>query len=239
MTKKKTTQNEGSELVLTGLVDAMTKENINPEVLEKILDMQERVLDRQARVEFNEKFSDLKRDLKPIVTDSKNDRLNNRYASLSHIQKAIAEPMAKHGFSYRWDVTRTNTDIVATCFVEYRNGEFRSASAFADAEQIISKSGSAVTNKSQATASATSYAKRYSIVNVLGLTISNDDNDCNYTYPTFSSEQVSIVNKLIKEAKADESKMLSFLKVDKLEDALAADFDKLVAMLKQKKAAIA
>lgn len=208
-----------SDKVLDGLIQSMASGAMSPESLEKILDMQERILNRQAEQDFNEAFKDLKSELSPVVNNAQSH--TNKYSTIDHIQKTIASPMARHGFTINWDVTKDGETIVAKCFLSHCGGHKSFSNAFA-----VIESSSRATNKSQAIAIATTYAKRYSLLNVLGLTTTNEDTDGNYpdSHSPMSEDQISLIEKRVSEVGVDRIKFLKFYNVEKIGDLNSDQF---------------
>jgi transcriptional regulator NrdR family protein len=216
-----------SDKVLDGLINAMASGNLSPDALEKMLDMQERILDRQAKVDFNEAFTKLKSELSPIVNNAKSH--TNRYSTIDHIQKTISAPLSKNGFTIRWDATKTAESIEAECFISHVSGHEKSAKAFA-----VIESTSKATNASQAVAMATSYAKRYSLLNALGLTTTNEDNDANYPQETIDEEKQKVIQAMLVDSDSNEVKFFAYLGVGSISEIPVSKYQQAINALSAK-----
>lgn len=93
------------------------------------------------------------------------------FAPLDSIVDQIRKPLADHGFSYRWETKTENGEINAICIVTHKFGHAES-SAFAvkvDTEGYMTGP--------QKSASALTFAKRYSLCNALGISTGDEDTD--------------------------------------------------------------
>lgn len=169
-----------------GLLTLAINKGINPDGLAKLLDLQERVLQRHAEAAFNEAMQAFQSACPPIVHDRTADagKYKYTYATLSHIAATIAPLLRELGLSYSFDadfVSETidmgngkfveRTSIRATCTVHHVAGHSRKATFQAPIDKGASM------NVMQQSASALSYARRYALQLALGITTADTDDD--------------------------------------------------------------
>lgn len=93
------------------------------------------------------------------------------YAPMDSVIEQIKRPLADNGFSYTWDSTREEEHIKVVC--KLTNIEGHSEKSTFDIP--IEKNGFMSSPQSYATAQ--SYAKRYTLLNVLGIGTADEDTD--------------------------------------------------------------
>jgi hypothetical protein len=153
--------------------------------LEKLMDMQERWLARQAKSKFLEAKANFQHEVpkiqknKKVGYDSKGEgggRVDYSYAPLGDIAEQIKGALHKNGLSYDWKFADIVDEkgvpkIRATFIVSHVAGhsEETSLEAYHDA--------SGKKNSIQARGSAVTYLQRYSLIGGLGLTTADSDID--------------------------------------------------------------
>lgn len=149
-------------------------------LLEKLIAMKNAEADRNARIDFESHFSAMRKEL-PNIKKSKEVKLTNgkhmyNYAPLDQIQKECDPVLQRHGFSYSWreEAIEGGKRIWFDLF-----GYGHTKSNFFDAPMLSSKSNSngEYVNSVQAARMTSSYAKRNSMVDGLGLIVEDEDND--------------------------------------------------------------
>lgn len=153
----------------------------NVEVLERFIALRNGELDRQSRLAFEEAFAKMRAEL-PTIKKSKEVKRSGgqhmyNYAPLEEIQKTCDPILQSHGFSYSWreeaipEGKRVWFDLFA--FGHTKSNCFDAP--LLGAKQ--SNSGGEIVNAVQAARMTSSYAKRNSMVDGLGLIIEDEDND--------------------------------------------------------------
>lgn len=194
------------------------------ETLERLVALQERVADRNARMSFVRAMADFQAEVGPILkTHVIPDNYGNersRFAPLNVIADAIREPLAKHGLSYSWDSQDDGEFTEVRCTVRHVDGHTESASFKCRTKDAAAPKMSGV----QISGSARTYGMRYSLVQALGLTTAEQDNDGNVQGPTerITKGQLADLESLIEEVGANRKKFLEWLKVEELADLAAS-----------------
>lgn len=150
-------------------------------VIEKLIAMKNAEEDRQAKIAFEDAFSAMKAELPTIPKSKEVKRAGGQhmynYAPLEDIQKLCDPILKKHGFAYAWR-EEAIPEGKRVWFDLFGHGHTRSN--FFDAPLLgakMSNSGGEIVNAVQAARMTSSYAKRNSMVDGLGLVIEDEDND--------------------------------------------------------------
>lgn len=150
------------------------EKGVSPETLEKIVALQERILERDGRMAFAAAMAAFQGECPPITknkTATNQGRPMYQFAELDHIAEKIRPLLQKHGLSYRFDSTIEEDRVKVVCIVRHIAGHSESANFEAPVD------GTSMMNKAQKAASALSYARRYALILALGLTTTGDQDD--------------------------------------------------------------
>ena len=138
--------------------------------LEKLLDMQERILDRQAEAAFNAAFAELQADIPTLTERARGDKW--KYAPLEDIVEVIRPILKKHGFSINFRTEWPDKQTVKVVgILTHREGHSRESAFMSAADTSGSK------NAIQALGSAVQYGRRYTTTDLLNITTRGGDND--------------------------------------------------------------
>lgn len=162
----------------SGLARMIEQICINPDVdvekLEKMLDMQERVLDRQAEQSFQIALADMQAALPVIKKEGEiavNGNVRSKFAKFEDINKQVTPIMREHGFSLTFETQQTDAHINVIGVLRHKDGHKESTQLQIPYDHSGSK------NAVQAVGSSVSYGKRYVMTALLNLTIADDDDD--------------------------------------------------------------
>jgi hypothetical protein len=169
----------------------------------------------QARMEFFAAKAAFLAECPAVVRRSTNSQFKkvsksgvartSKYADLDDIQSTIDPVLARHGLTYRWgDAEITDTMIRQKCVLSHTAGH---------SEEATVSMPHASANKSapcQQFASASTYARRYSMIAVIGIRGVDDDDDGNGAEPdsvaTLTDDHVRSINDTIIQLGADRGK---------------------------------
>ena len=148
------------------------------EIIEKLMNLQERWETRNNRKAFDEAMANAKAEI-PTITKNRTvdftsertkQRTNYRYEDLEKVASAVGPILSKHGLSYRYRATSNpNEPVTVTCIVSHRAGHFEELTLAAGRDDSGNK------NSIQAISSTMTYLQRISLKAALGLAVSNDD----------------------------------------------------------------
>jgi hypothetical protein len=139
--------------------------------LEKMLDMQERILDRNAKQAFTASLAAMQMALPRVVENGKGHN-NAKYALLEDINDQIRPTLHKFGFAITFRVKHDGPVILITTVLSHQEGHSEETTISLPADTTGSK------NAVQAIGSTISYGKRYGIGAILNIS-TGDDTDGN------------------------------------------------------------
>lgn len=233
--------NEISTVQTLNLMTAIESAASNPEVdvtkMNALLDMQERVLKRNAEIEFNTAMSECQREMGRVSADCTNPQTRSKYASYAQLDRHLRPIYTRHGLSMSFDTGDSPEGTVTVlCYVAHASGHSRTYRATIDASGAGAKGG-AVMTKTHAAGSAMSYGMRYLLKMIFNVAIGEDDDDGNSAgeveYVTES--QINAIKKLMAETESDEQAFLGYLDVSDLAELPKRSFNKAMNALKIKK----
>jgi hypothetical protein len=207
----------------------------SPELLEKLLALQERWEKNQARKAFDGALAAAAAEL-PVIIKNKTvqfDRTKYRHEDLGEIVRTVDPILAKYGLSKRWRTNSLPNEISVTCIVSHRDGHSEENTITAAHDKTGAK------NPIQAIGSTITYLQRYTLKAALGLAAAHDDDGrAAGDDGTISQDQIEKIQALIVEVGADIQKFCKYFKVERIDDLPTKQFENAVAALeaKQKKA---
>lgn len=158
------------------LIEKAIESNVSVDVMERLYKLQQeykadkaREAFVQAKLEFQGKVPTIATDKTVLNKDGRTVRY--QYASLPHIVSEIRGLLKKHGLAYSWDVVHEGDHMRVTCALTHSMGHSETSTL-----EIPIASDSYMTTP-QKYASAQTYAKRYTLINVLGLSTADEDTD--------------------------------------------------------------
>lgn len=215
---------------------AATNPNIDIEKMERLIQMQERVMDRNARAAYASALADMQAEL-PVIKErgtirGRDGKAQSTYALWEDVNEQIKPVLTKYGFALSFRTSQTGDKIFVTGILSHREGH---------AEETIMPfpiDTSGNKNAIQAVGSSISYGKRYTAGALLNLTSRGEDDDgiAAATAPLISEEQAMAIVDLIEASGANRAKFLEYLKVDAIESLPASRYDDAMAKLKAKAA---
>ena len=198
------------------------------EVVEKLMALQERWEKNQGRKAFDEAIAAAKAEIQPVARNATGHN-SKKYADFAAIARAVDPIISKHGLSYRFRTTQTDR-ISVTCVLSHRDGHSEETTLVGPADATGSK------NAIQAIGSTLTYLQRYSLVQMLGIAVGDDDDGkAAGTGETITEEQVGELIELIESVGADKAKFLKHIKVESLADIAASKFQAAVDALNAKR----
>lgn len=212
------------------MLDRAVTQGANVETLEKLMGLQERFEKNNARKEFDAAVADAKAEIPPIARN-KEGHNSKRYVDFSAIARVVDPIITKHGLSYRFTTEQTDARINVTCVLSHRSGHFEKTTLSGPADTTGNK------NAIQAIGSTLTYLQRYSLVQMLGLAASDDDDGkAGGSGAVVTDAQAEQIRTLITETKTEIDRFLKWAKAESVSDLPASKFDAAVAMLNAKKA---
>lgn len=234
-------KDEGALTIQDALLEIVQRTDIDPDRLEKFLDLQIKMEERQQKQAFQKALAGFQKECPVIPKTRKINFQSNsgkttkyNYSPLDEIVSIIKPIMAKWGLSYSFDINKGASDqdeLITTVYHE--DGFEKSFSYFFFALHDDTRM-----NQSQRVKSSITYAKRAGLENALGIVTAEEDDDARRAVDTpVSDEQIKTINKLMEKTNTGEKRLLAFLKVDSLDELSAYDAKKAIKALKEKRTA--
>ena len=219
------------------LLDRAFHSNAAPETLEKLMALQERWEQNQARKAFDEAMAAAKAEIPTITKNREVDfqspkgRTNYRHEDLAEIARTVDPILSKHGLSYRFRATSNlNEPVTVTCILSHRAGHSEETMLSAGRDDSGNK------NSIQGVGSTITYLQRYTLKAALGLAASNDDDGGKADEPDYiTRDQLTQLVNLADDVGADKEKFCKYLRVGSLAEIPANKFDHAVKLLEAKK----
>lgn len=217
--------------ILTTINKMANRKDIDPERLDKMISLYERVQSIQAKAEFAQALAEMQPRL-PIISErgkilSKKGGVQSRYAYYEDIIEDIAPLLAEYGFAITFETAETKDGEVAlTTILMHRSGHEKRATI----PMPIDKSD--YRNGPQNIASSLSYSKRYGVFSVLNIVTRGEDDDgqaAGVVYITNAQrdELQDLLDQIIAITRDNEAERLcQFLGVESLAVIPAKLFDK-------------
>jgi hypothetical protein len=146
--------------------------------VEKMMDLQDRWEQREAEKAFNEALSSFRGEAIEVLkrkqvsfTTRDGETTSYKHAELSDVVDAVSPALAKHGFSYRWDVKQQKDWISVTCVLKHSKGHSEQV------EMGGPPDASGKKNPIQQIVSTTTYLQRHTLKAITGIAEKGDDDD--------------------------------------------------------------
>jgi hypothetical protein len=213
---------EGSPL--QALQFAMTSD-IPIEKLEKMLELQERWEQNEAKKAYTQAMAAFKADPPKIKKDrhvrfaTQKGVTEYNHASLGNVTTSINAALAEHGLTAAWKTEQESGQIKVTCTITHKLGYSENTSLTASAETSGTK------NSIQAIGSTITYLQRYTLLALTGLaTHEQDDDGAGSGQPVITETQAASIKKALKETGSDEQIFLAYIGAESIETIPAEKF---------------
>jgi len=214
-----------------------------PELIEKMMGLQERHEKNEARKAFYAAVADFKKNPPEVLKDKENSQFSKgerkaMYASLGSFVKSVNPALGEHGLSASWEIVQAEKIVKVTCNLSHRLGHSESVTMEAPPDT----SGGNAKNPIQQIKSTITYLRSVTFEAVTGTaaTDANLDDDGNAAgagkIPEYVNEtQLMQIRTLVKDTNSDVAKFLKNFGVETDDTILAKNFGKVLAALKTKK----
>lgn len=230
-------QNEEKSLVVHGapstanfldvITTAMRDPTLDPAKLNGLIDVQERLMNKQAEINFNADFHKLQIDLPRITKDAKiihKGKLIATYAKYEAIDEVIRPLLIRHNFSLRFNTEPTGGKIIVTGTLSHRDGHSITDKIPLDIE------GGGAKNSVQGVGSTIAYGKRYLVGMMLNLIFEGEDDDgASAGRVAMPEQQIAELKDMLIAGKATPQETKTFLEymdVESIDEISATDYEK-------------
>lgn len=205
--------------------------NIDIDKMERLLQMQERIVARQAKAAYADALARLQPTL-PIIGErgsikNNSGAVQSKYALWEDIVGVITPLLAAQGFSLSFRTGNKDGKIQVTGVLTHREGHGEETMLDLPADTSGSK------NAVQAVASSVSYGKRYTAGALLNLRTGeiDDDGQTANAALNLSADQCAQVERRLKEANVDRAGFLEFWQVEEVWAIPACNFSLIMQRL--------
>lgn len=187
---------------LTSVIErAAANPDVDIEKMERLLNMQERMLGRQAETDFFNALTLAQSEIQRVHANLDNKQTRSKYASYGALDKVVRPIYVKHGFALSFDTGTAEVEahIRILCNVSHRGGHCKTYHIDMPADGKGAKGGDVMT-KTHATASGVSYGRRYLVMMIFNIAIGDDnDDDGNSAGGANLVEDLLTYNELVRE----------------------------------------
>lgn len=203
--------------------------DINPETIHRLIDANERILDRQAEIDFNEAMGRLQPKL-PVI-EKTTQASKHKYAKHEHLEVQIRHLYTEEGFAPTY-TAEDGKDGFQTFYgtLSHKSGHSRVHKITLPMDEV-----NASKNKVQASVATFTYAQRVLLKMMFNLVIKDEDEDGElYKFSDIDEAQFNEIMRLIDESKTDTQKFCKHLKIDSVKEMPQKMYAKAVQDLKGK-----
>ena len=206
--------------------------------MQALLDMHERLSNREAEQAFNIAMADAQGEMRTIGVDKANPQTHSKYASYAKLDSVLRPIYSRHGFALSFDTGKDAPEnaVDVLCRVSHREGFCRTYHILMPADGKGAK-GNDVMTRTHATGAALSYGARYLLRLIFNVSVGAEDDDGNSASPpvepqgTITETQLVTLKQRIEDTKADAVKLCVFFQIEQLADLPARAFHKALDML--------
>lgn len=146
--------------------------------LEKMIELQERVLDRNAKQAFAAAIAAMQAEMPEVVERGKikaqlknGGTMQTAFATFEDINAAVRPILQKHGFAITFRIKQLEGSIKVTAVLSHREGHSE------ETDIVLPSDASGSKNAVQAVGSSVSYGKRYTMSALLNIATRGEDDD--------------------------------------------------------------
>lgn len=151
---------------------------VDPDVLKRMLEVQERWEANEARKAYVKAMTAFKRTAPAVLRkdasvdfSTSKGRTHYTHATLGSIINQITEKLSEHGLSVSWSSEQSADGVAVTCHVTHERGHSESVKLTAPPDDSGNK------NRIQMVGSTVTYLQRYTLLAALGLATADQDDD--------------------------------------------------------------
>lgn len=221
--------------IINVIARAAADPNTDVDKLERLLAMQERVLERAAEQSFNEAMLSAQDEMRPVLKNKVNPETHSKYANLEQVSNVVDPILRKNGFSLSFGTADCPypAHYRVTCDVSHIGGFTKHYQADVPVDNTGPK-GSQNKTMTHGFGSALSYGRRYLKLLICDIATTDDDGRSAGNGGPISKEQCQTLNGLADAVGADKIKLCQYMKVDALSELPVFSYDSAVAILTQK-----
>lgn len=209
--------------------------NTDVEKMERLFQLQERVLDRASETAFSEAKHVAQSQMPQIRRTGKNDQTRSTYAELDEIAEQIDPIAHAHGFSMSFGTADSPLEnhYRVTCRLRHRGGFYEDYHADVPSDTVGMK-GNQNKTATHGFGSTMSYGRRYLKLLVWDIATTDDDGRAATTGALIDFTSLETLKARVSQVGADEARFAKALKVPALAHLPQARLREALAMLDTK-----
>ncbi len=221
---------------LTSMIERMAlSKDVDVDKLERILSMQERLVNKKAETDFIQAMATTQREIEPIQRSTVNSHLNSKYVRYEDLEEQIRPIYMKHGFVLTFSTEPMDNEMVRLiCDVLHEGGYTKRYHLEGKVDDVGLK-GSRNKTAIQGMGSASSYLRRYLTAMIFNVILKNEDNDGGSHIKKISEEQIEYIEALMTETNANRPAFLGTYGISKVEELPSNMFRAATSVLEIKK----
>jgi hypothetical protein len=157
------------------LIQLAIERGLDTDKLEKLMDLRNKEIERQAKLAFDDAFARMQAEFGPVVRSktAKGDdgKPMYAYAPLEALQDAVGAIIAKHGFSYSWNEVNVEGGKRVTMTI---TGHGASRTSTFDVPMV---QGTRRMSPVQVMGAMSTYGRRYTFLAGFGIVVQDEDDD--------------------------------------------------------------
>ena len=209
-----------------------SRPDIDPDKIKQFMDMQERVLDRNAEQAFNASMMRAQNKIDLVVAKTWNEQTKSHYANLKTILTQVKPIYTAEGFSLMFYEGETTNENHKRISVDIMHEQGHTKQRYGDfAIQTTGIAGKPMMTQIHGEGSAIAYGRRYLTCMIFNIPTGDDDGNAAGGIEYINEEQVKVIELLAEETNSD---VLKWQKIDSLDKILAKDFKKVESGLRAK-----
>lgn len=156
------------------ILEMASDPNFDVEKLDRLMDLQEREMNRLAKIAFNKDFTAMQADITTVSKgnkvgyESRGTKVGYSFATLEDIVDMVRPVLQEYGFAISFKVDTSN-GVKVNCSLMHKEGHS------IDTTMQLPPDSSGGKNNVQALGSSISYAKRYTLSSILNIATRDDD----------------------------------------------------------------
>ena len=215
--------------------------------LKELMDLQERILDREASAAFALSFNKVQAEMRPVVRAAKNTHTASMYAKAEHVKQMLDPILTRHGFSYSVSTEQSGLENHTRFVLLLRHTGGHSERHYMDAPiDNVGIKGSPTKTRLHGMASSYTACERHLLCKVFGVQLVDDDDGnraagVGNSVELITADQAANLDAMLDEVGGNRNKFFSFLQqrigVSKIADIPANRFNEIVNLLEAKRQA--
>ena len=213
--------------------------NTDVEKVEKMLNIQIRMMDRQAKMDYDQALARLQAEMPRIKETgeikNKAGHVTSRYMKYEDIDRVIRPLLKTEGFSLMHDRKDENGKMIVTTILKHKNGHQEAVNIPLPYDQA-----NALKNQVQAAVSTFSYGKRVNVCSLLNIVAEGEDDDGQMSDANkITEQQAADIKQRLQElyeagCNVDTRKFLAYIGADSVDEIPAAKYETADDLLRRK-----